>query len=132
MMKIWKRMIIYGTWALAAFGGLAFMPGFPGFIEAKAELSESTYPAGWKQDDDGWRYVNSEGTYLKGCFGAVNDVWYYFDQDEYMVTGWQQVMDDWYYFDPTGQMVTGPVLVGDTYYYFDNNGKLDRDFQYAG
>lgn len=64
----------------------------------------------------------------KGCFSAVDNIWYYFDQDGYMVTGWQQVGNDWYYFEKDGHMVTGPAYVGQTYYYFESSGKLDKSF----
>ena len=128
MRKIWKRLAVYSTCSLFAFGVLTFMPGSPMQMEAKAQTETGINTLGWQQELDGWRYRNSDGSFAKGCFGAVEDIWYYFDPEGYMVTGWQQVGDDWYYFEADGHMVTGPVYIAQTYYYFESSGKLHESF----
>ncbi|MEY8354827.1 hypothetical protein AALB39_15920 [Lachnospiraceae bacterium 54-53] len=139
------KLAVYGIFGLATFGSLTFLPQSPLQTEAKAYSAASLQggagedlrtlpvaaeagPAGWQQDTDGWKYRNSDGSFAKGCFAAVDDKWYYFDQEGYMTKGWQQVGDDWYFFDSSGSMVTGPAIVGDTYYYFEPSGKLNEYF----
>ncbi|WP_394526676.1 hypothetical protein [Lacrimispora sp. JR3] len=128
MRKLWKKLAVCSTCCLFGAGVFAFMPGAPGQLEAKAQIETGINRYGWQQEPDGWRYRNSDGSYAKGCFGAVADTWYYFDAEGYMVTGWQQVGDDWYYFEKDGHMVTGPVYIGETYYYFESSGKLHESF----
>lgn len=130
MHRLWTKLAVYGLGSLAALGGLSFLPQSPLQIEAQAYsgTDSSVSAAGWQQDPDGWKYRNSDGNFAKGCFAAVDDKWYYFDQEGYMVKGWQQVGDDWYYFESSGSMVTGPAIVGDTYYYFETSGKLNEYF----
>ena len=37
------------------------------------------------------------GSYAKNRWGQVNGVWYYFDGEGRMLTGWQYVNHQWYY-----------------------------------
>ena len=40
----------------------------------------------WKQDSTGWWYSTDYGnSYAKGCWKKIDDKWYYFDNDGYMV-----------------------------------------------
>ena len=41
----------------------------------------------WKQDEAGWWYQTSDGSYLYNCLEYINDKWYQFDEDGYMMTG---------------------------------------------
>lgn len=41
----------------------------------------------WKQDGTGWWYQTPDGTYLYNCLEYINDKWYQFDEDGYMMTG---------------------------------------------
>lgn len=133
MKKIWKKIIVFGTTGLISFGCLTFLPQSPLQIEANAQntynkdTSESLQ-SGWKKGADGWKYRNSDGSFVQGCFVAVDNKWYYFDQDGYMVKGWQKVNDDWYYFDSKGHMTTGTIEIGGSSYTFDKGGKLDQAF----
>lgn len=128
MRKIWKRLAVYSACSLLGAAAPAFMPGTSVHMEAMAQTKSGINTFGWQQELDGWRYRNSDGSYAKGCFGAVEDIWYYFDSEGYMVTGWQQVGDDWYYFEKDGHMVTGPAYIAQTYYYFEASGKLNESF----
>lgn len=128
MRKIWIKLAVYSTCSLLGAGVLAFMPGSPVQMEAMAQTETGINMLGWQEELDGWRYRNSDGSYAKGCFGAVEEIWYYFDAEGYMVTGWQQVGDDWYYFEKDGHMVTGPAYIAQTYYYFESSGKLNESF----
>lgn len=144
MRKLWTKLVVYGICSLVTFGGLTFLPQSPLQIESEAHSGRTDSSgvqqvqtgtmagtAGWQQDLNGWKYRNGEGFFVKGCFTSVEGNWYYFDQDGYMVRGWQQVIDDWYYFDANGHMVTGAAVIGETYYYFEASGKLNEDFYEA-
>lgn len=41
----------------------------------------------WKQDGTGWWYQTADGLYLYNCLEYINDKWYQFDEDGYMMTG---------------------------------------------
>lgn len=151
MRKLWSKLTVYGICGLAAFGGLTYFPQSPLLIEAQAHLkgtdsgangalhnSETirdqsadgkakTALGGWEQNPDGWKYKNTDGSYVKGGFSASDGHWYYFDQDGYMVKGWQQVGDNWYYFDSAGHMVTGEAVINDKHYFFNAAGKLNKN-----
>jgi len=80
---------------------------------------------GWQQDNTGWRYQNSDGTYQKnGWFQDKDNNWYYFNQSGYMQTGWISDNDSLYFTDKSGKMQTGDITINGTIYHFANNGAL--------
>lgn len=81
---------------------------------------------GWKRNDKGWWYVNSDGSYPTNKWQKVNDVWYYFDERGYMKSSaWLKHTDGyWYYLLPNGSMATGWVLIANKWYYFKEDGKM--------
>jgi len=97
----------------------------------------------WQQDDKGWWYSYSDGSYAKSAWVEYNNRWYYFDAKGYMVNGWQKIDGKWYYFingamhkgwklykdvwyflKNNGQMATGWKKIRGTWYYFDKQGRL--------
>lgn len=40
----------------------------------------------WIQDDTGWKYKKSDGTYAKKCWLQIDDEWYYFHSNGYMAS----------------------------------------------
>lgn len=138
MRKKWKKLAAYAICGVVTCGSLMFVPQSPFQMEAEAHghrggchsysrtASSQTRQSGWCHDDNGSRYCNSDGSFVKGGFSCVDDKWYYFDQDGYMVKGWQQVGDDWYYFDSNGCRVTGEASIGNTQYNFNSDGRLDK------
>ena len=85
--------------------------------EAKAE---------WKENDIGWWYVRSDGSYPKDKFEKIDGTWYYFDGSGYMIKDkWKKHSDGkWYYLDPSGAMATGWKKIGGKWYYFDSEGAM--------
>ncbi len=77
---------------------------------------------GWKQNDTGYWYVRSDGSYPKEKFEKINAVWYYFDNSGYMLAErWKKLISNkWYYFNEEGAMQTGWVKYKDTWYYLDS------------
>lgn len=81
-------------------------------IEAAAasENREKAANTGWRQDERGWWYVNSDGTYPMNCWESINGQWYYFDSQGYMATGWVSWNGNQYYCDMAdGHMLSRTV-----------------------
>ena len=99
---------------------------------------------GWQNNDKGYWYVRSDGSYPKAEFEYIEEnkswfyfdesgyaytdkwlhhtdgQWYYFDKDGYMATSWKKIADKWYYFNRDGSMATGWVKWYEKWYYLDS------------
>ena len=84
------------------------------------------YTPQWIQEEAGWRYRQSDGSYQANGWwlDSAAGVWYYFDANGYMVTGWVSYNDAWYYLLPSGAMATGTQTIDGTVYQFDYTGIL--------
>ncbi len=52
----------------------------------------------WERTEDGiWKFRQTRGTYAANRWGIVDGLWYYFDQEGRMLTGWQYINNQWYY-----------------------------------
>ena len=86
----------------------------------------------WMQDEKGWWYKRSDGSYPKNSWGyeAYNgkSYWYYFLDSGYMATGWVDVNGSKYYLFPNsdgwkGRMLTGWQWIDGNCYYLDPQGQ---------
>lgn len=69
------------------------------------------YEIGWHKDNTGWWYADTESSYYKSGWQAINHHWYLFDAAGYACTGWHRwdgnSVDpadgggDWYFLDNT-------------------------------
>lgn len=106
----WKRVLV-GALAVSMIAGNCA----PAFAAT----------SGWKQNNTGWWYQNTNGTYKTNTWFQDGSDWYYFDGNGYMVTGWAQDSTmHWYYMNPVsngkmGVMKTGWVQDGDKWYYLN-------------
>ena len=87
--------------------------------------SGQTLSGAWIQEDGTgkWRYVTSARglSYCKDQWKEIGGIWYRFDENSYMVTGWyQDPYGTWYYMDGSGAMVTGERTIDGTVYRFGN------------
>ena len=57
---------------------------------------------GWIRCGDRWQYLKSDGTYVRDCWMLINHHWYLFDQDGWMLTGWQQKNGKMFYLEESG------------------------------
>ncbi|MCH1950711.1 leucine-rich repeat domain-containing protein [Enterocloster sp. OA13] len=79
----------------------------------------------WIRDEKGWRLKNPDQTWATSSWKEVNGIWYHFNEEGYMQTGWYTDIDgNQYYLLPTdgstqGSMVTGWQLIDDKWYYFN-------------
>ncbi len=80
--------------------------------------------AGWKQNETGWRYEYSDGTYSVNQWEQIDKIWYHFDDNGYMQTGWINIPSGWYYLNPDGSMTTGWQLIDGKWYYMNEQGTM--------
>ena len=93
----------------------------------------------WQRDAKGWWIQNPDGTYPKAQWLLLNNRWYYFNQEGYMLTGWLLYNNAWYYFEEKeggeqGKMSVGWKEIRDFWYYFSEevgaeNGKMRTGWQ---
>ncbi len=83
--------------------------------------SASTAFAGWQQGGDGrYWYTYDDGSCAKNGVKTIDGCEYAFDENGYMLTGWQYLNFHWYYFEPTtGAKVYGWRAIDGKWYYFD-------------
>ena len=87
----------------------------PAYSPAGSQTPASSGAASgaWLRDSVGWWYCNADHSYTTNDWQLINGLWYYFDANGYMVTGWFQspASGYWYYLDPVqGNMVTNQYV----------------------
>ena len=111
-------------------------------------LETGSYVGKWVKTGSQWKYQNYDGSYVKNCWKLIKNLWYHFDANGIMQTGfltlngktyylqssgamktgWQKISNTWYYFDGSGAMVSnGWKWINSKCYYFDKNGKMAAD-----
>ena len=93
----------------------------------------------WQRDAKGWWILNPDGSYPKSQWLWINNRWYYFNQEGYMLTGWLFYNNAWYYFEENegseqGKMSLGWKEIHGFWYYFSEevgaeNGKMRTGWQ---
>ena len=93
----------------------------------------------WQRDAKGWWILNPNGSYPKSQWLWMNNRWYYFNQEGYMLTGWLFYNNAWYYFEENegseqGKMSLGWKEIRGFWYYFSEevgaeNGKMRTGWQ---
>ena len=93
----------------------------------------------WQRDAKGWWILNPDGTYPKAQWLWINNRWYYFNQEGYMLTGWLFYNNAWYYFEENegseqGKMSLGWKEIRGFWYYFSEevgaeSGKMRTGWQ---
>ena len=79
----------------------------------------STLQVGWVQDGSRWFYRYPDGSLQKNSWLLVNNIWYLFDSDGWMMTGWQEKDGFWYYLDNSGAMRTGWLQAANGWYFLN-------------
>lgn len=82
------------------------------------------FHGGWNHDGEHWRYICEDGTSLSGCWKQIDGVWYCFDGEGCMYTGWYKENGCRYYLGTDGKMVTGHCVIDGEDYEFDRDGRL--------
>lgn len=73
---------------------------------------------GWFQEGSVWKYRLPDGNLCQNDWLMLNGLWYLFDGQGNMLTGWQQKDGYTYLLHNDGQMALGWCRLGDTWYYF--------------
>lgn len=79
----------------------------------------------WSNHQEGRKYRAADGTNPVSCWKMIMGVWYYFDENGYVVTGWHQDPDGaWYYSNEKGEMQTGWLELNGIKYFFQQSGAM--------
>lgn len=70
--------------------------------EFKAAIKDVQKDPGWIKCGDRWKYLKSNGEYMKNDWMLINHHWYMFDQEGWMLIGWQQKGGKWFYLEEAG------------------------------
>lgn len=86
----------------------------------------------WIQESGGkkrWWYRHADGSYTKNAWEKIDGLWYFFDKEGWMKTGWLSWKNNKYYLQEKstkdfkeGQMRTGWVQLKNVWYWFDDSG----------
>ena len=77
----------------------------------------------WMYSNGRWWYKHANGSYTTKAWEKIDGVWYYFDDEGWMKTGW--VKDGkWYYLSESGAMQTGWVKDNGAWYYLNQSGAM--------
>ncbi|MDO4488476.1 MAG: hypothetical protein Q4B67_05265 [Eubacteriales bacterium] len=108
-------------------------------------ISLVSFATGWEQNENGWRWIDSNGTPIYNEWKPdSNGDYFYLDGNGYMAketfvdneryvdasgrmvkNRWMQHENKWYYFDQSGKMVTNKKrLIEDQWYFFDYDGTM--------
>lgn len=86
----------------------------------------NTAQVGWVQSGNNWFFRYPDGAYHKNGWLNLQDTWYLFDANGYMLTGWQMKDNLWYYLKPYAGGPQGSLATGWNYinnkWYFLNTG----------
>lgn len=88
---------------------------------AESEPSLLATSGTWVQDQYGYWYRHSDGSYTTNGWEFIDGYWYYFGSQGYRVTGWQWIDNEWYCFDSSGKMRKGWYTEGGNKYYLDSS-----------
>ncbi len=78
----------------------------------------------WKQDDAGWWFQKTDGSYPKNEWLLNNGFWYWFNEAGYMATGWVLYNNSWYYLNLSGAMAKGWIEQNGNWYYLNTSGAM--------
>ena len=109
-------------------GGSGGSGGTPMVLGADRNLPSNV---NWQRDAKGWWIQNPDGTYPKAQWLLLNNRWYYFNQEGYMLTGWLFYNNAWYYFEEKEGSEQGKISVGwkeirGFWYYFSEEGGAEN------
>lgn len=98
----------------------------PPAVTGTAPAAQTT---GWVQDNAGWYYIRSDGSYAAGEWLNLDGVEYWIDSNGYMATGWRLFVNgDWYYFRSSGAMAKNLWATDNgKWFYLGSDGVMMKD-----
>lgn len=103
-----------------------------GYFYVDMGSSANTSSQGWENTDRGWKYKESNGSYVTNTWKQVDGIWYFFDGDGHIATSWRQIDGAWYFFNASGAMLTGWVQSGNDWYYMNPSGAMVTGWVQSG
>lgn len=89
------------------------------------DLGTHVYTGTWMGDRIGWKLLLSNGSALaRNQWAYLNEKWYLFDKNGYMLIGWANVNGEWYYLNKDGSMAVGWICINGKWYYLNANGAM--------
>ena len=81
---------------------------------------------GWVKDDAGWWYRNQDGSYPKKQWKKIDDNWFRFDSNGYILenTWFKDDEGYWYWLKPGGYMAIGWQFINGKWYFFNGVGEM--------
>lgn len=84
----------------------------------------STPVIGWFKAGDKWQYKEKNSDFIRASWKFIDNKWYFFDTNGYMLTGWVELPEGYYLLGDKGDMLTGWQLSNNKWYYMDINSGL--------
>jgi len=103
-----------------------------GYFYVDMGSSSNTSSQGWENTDRGWKYKESNGSYVTNTWKQVDGIWYFFDGEGHIATSWRQIDGAWYFFNASGAMLTGWVQSGNDWYYMNPSGAMATGWVQSG
>ena len=103
-----------------------------GYFYVDMGSSANTSSQGWENTDRGWKYKESNGSYVTNTWKQVDGIWYFFDGEGHIATSWRQIDGAWYFFNASGAMLTGWVQSGNDWYYMNPSGAMVTGWVQSG
>ena len=93
----------------------------------KKDIEGGLSEGGWKRNDTGWWWEESDGSYPTKRWKKINNEWFYFDDRGYcLINRWFNDGQDWFYLDKRGAMVTGWMYINNRWYFFKSDGRMAK------
>lgn len=103
-----------------------------GYFYVDMGSSANTSSQGWENTDRGWKYKESNGSYVTNTWKQIDGIWYFFDGEGHIATSWRQIDGAWYFFNASGAMLTGWVQSGNDWYYMNSSGAMATGWVQSG
>jgi 2',3'-cyclic-nucleotide 2'-phosphodiesterase / 3'-nucleotidase / 5'-nucleotidase len=95
--------------------------------------TEVAYANKWLKDEDGLWYHFDKNGFMETGWVKVNKKWYFLDEDGAMQTGWYKEDGKWYYLDKVnGDMKVNWYQVKGKWYFFDATGAMKTGWALVG
>ena len=93
----------------------------------KKDIEGGLSESGWKPNETGWWWEESDGSYPTDRWKKINGEWFRFDNRGYcLINRWFNDGKDWFYLDKRGAMVTGWMYINNRWYYFKSDGRMAK------
>ena len=90
-------------------------------------LKSSVYSGEWIRIGNKWKLKLEDGSYANMQWAQIDNEWYVFGKDGYMLTGWNKINGNWYLISKNGNMLIGWQKEGENWYYFEPSGIMLTD-----